>query len=277
VLANTLGNNQKRGQWGEMHLSKLLEELGMQEGVDYEKQTKTVNDEGQPIKPDVIVRMTEGRFMAVDAKVPLSYFAQASQIGLEKGDEGEAERKTLLQKHLGAVKKHIDDISSKAYHSGLAASPEFTLLYIPTETVYSATLELDNSLLDYAFKKHVVLVSPSSLYASLKAVMYSWQQHVQEDFIKEVLTIGQTLFKNLSVMADHIQDVGKGLKKMVTSYNSFIGSVETKFLKPVTQLNEENSRALSSQDSLPQLEAVDVAVREVTKNELMPPSKEHLE
>lgn len=274
ALANTLGNNQKRGAWGEMHLLRLLEELGMQEDVDYQKQTKTVNEAGEPIKPDVIVRMTEGKSLAIDSKVPLSYFEQASRIELEAGEQGEAERKALLQKHVAAVRKHVDDISKKVYHSGLEASPEFTLLYIPTETVYASTLELDPNLLDFAMGKHVVLVSPPSLYATLKAIMYSWQQNAQEDFIKDILDLGQTMFKNLLVLAEHIEEMGKGIKKSVSSYNALIGSLQTNFLKSVSKLNDENSKMLSSQKVLPNIESIEDPLKEITKSELKEPPQE---
>jgi DNA recombination protein RmuC len=203
ALANVMSNNQLRGRWGELQLKRTMEAAGMVHNVDYFTQVQTTNDEGVVIKPDAAINMPDGRFVAVDAKTPFNNYDRAMSISTVGTDEENRERTSLLKKHVVDVKHHIDEISKKNYYSGMPSSPEFTLMFLPSESILSATLEHDPALMEYAFSKRVALVSPVSFFSSVKAIAYTWQQSAQEATVQEIITLGVKLHKNVRVVAEH--------------------------------------------------------------------------
>lgn len=168
VLAGAMSNNQVRGQWGELTLRRLLEQTGMVKHVDFYEQFSGENSDGKQIKPDVVIHMPDGKYVAVDSKVPFSNYQRAFEIG-EMADESDLERRQqLLKQSAKDVKARIDEISKKDYYSGLPESPEFTIMFMPSESLLSATLEIDPGLLEEAFEKRVAVVSPVSFYSAVK-------------------------------------------------------------------------------------------------------------
>lgn len=268
ALAGALSNNQVRGQWGELTLRRMLEQSGLRVGIDFTEQYQTVNEDGKSIRPDVIIQMPDGKFVAVDAKVPYNNFQRAFEIPEVADASDEKRRKDLLKQHVADVKKKIDDLNSAEYFSGLPSSPEFTILFMPSESLLSVTLEHDPTILEYAFQKRIALVSPVSFFSVLKTVSYTWKQNAQEDAIKEIVDLGVKLHSSVRVLAEHAAKLGGKLNDSVKAYNEFAGSLETNLLKSTRDLNEEQKKILDKGKTIPELAGIEETTRIFTKPEL---------
>lgn len=268
VLAGAMSNNQVRGQWGELTLRRLLEQTGMVKHVDFHEQYSAENSDGKTIKPDVVIHMPDGKYVAVDSKVPFSNYQRAFEIN-ELADEAEISRRDgLLKQSAKDVKARIDEISKKDYYSGLPESPEFTIMFMPSESLLSATLEIDPGLLEEAFEKRVAVVSPVSFYSAIKTISYAWRQQAAEETIQEVLDLGSKLYKTIRVVAEHAEKLGKELNSSVTAYNAFASSLERNMLTATRQVNEHSRDSLSGGREIPVLEEIEEATSNFTKPEL---------
>ncbi|MDR9444154.1 MAG: DNA recombination protein RmuC [Microbacteriaceae bacterium] len=268
VLAGAMSNNQVRGQWGELTLRRLLEQTGMVKHVDFHEQFSAENSDGKTIKPDVVIHMPDGKYVAVDSKVPFSNYQRAFEIN-ELADEAEISRRDgLLKQSAKDVKARIDEISKKDYYSGLPESPEFTIMFMPSESLLSATLEIDPGLLEEAFEKRVAVVSPVSFYSAIKTISYAWRQQAAEETIQEVLDLGSKLYKTIRVVAEHAEKLGKELNSSVTAYNAFASSLERNMLTATRQVNEHSRDSLSGGREIPVLEEIEEATSNFTKPEL---------
>ena len=268
TLAGALSDKQIRGNWGEISLRRLLEHAGMLPHVDFQEQLSASNADGSSIRIDAVVNLPDGKSIAIDAKVPLNNLQRAVEIS-ELGDETQLQkRKDLLKAHCKDVRSRVDEISKKEYFSGLKSSPEFTLMFIPSESVLSLTLEADPEILNYAFEKKIAIVSPVSFFTSMKTIAYSWQQTAAESTIRDLMDLGRKLFKNLRVAAEHASDLGQHLNKAVKSFNSFAGSVERNLLSSMRELDKKSKNALSGTDSFPTLDEIEETTRTFVKPEL---------
>ena len=268
VLAGAMSNNQVRGQWGELTLRRLLEQTGMVKHVDFYEQFSSENSDGKSIKPDVVIHMPDGKYVAVDSKVPFNNYQRAFEIS-ELADESElARREKLLKQSAKDVKARIDEISKKDYYSGLPESPEFTIMFMPSESLLSATLEIDPGLLEEAFEKRVAVVSPVSFYSAIKTISYAWRQQAAEETIQEVLDLGSKLYRTVRVVAEHAQKLGKELNGSVSAYNAFASSLERNMLTATRQVNEHSRDSLSGGRDIPVLEEIEEATSNFTKPEL---------
>jgi len=274
ALAGALTNNQVRGKWGELTLRRMLEQSGLRPGIDFFEQFNTVNDEGKSIKPDVIILMPEGKSVAVDSKVPFNNFQRAFEIPEIADGADEKRRKDLLKEHAKDVKKHIDDISGKEYFSGLESSPEFTLMFMPSESLLSVTLEYDPTLLEYAFEKRVALVSPVSFFSVVRTIQYTWKQNAQEEAILEIVELGVKLHNAVRVIAEHATNLGSKLNDSVKEFNKLVGSMETGLLKSTRDLNEQQKKMLDKGKMIPKLSEIEDATRTFTKPELTAPPED---
>ncbi len=273
ALKSMLGHNQERGAWGEVQLENLLNASGLQAGRDYLKQTVLENEDGRSIKPDYIVRYPNKRFVVIDAKFPFSYYEQAMEI-TDTSSAREAERRVeLLDEHIKAVKKHIDDINKKTYFTGfdeakdLSESPEVTMMFFPVESVYSNTLSHDASLYDYAFERQVQLVSPMQLFGALRTINYMWRHQAQESSVREIVQLGTQLFERLKTVAGHVESVGKSLNTSVKHFNSLVGSIETNLLGTTRKLTEEGLK-LGRSGEIEDPNAIETQARTFKKPEL---------
>ena len=268
ALQNALTNNQNRGKWGELNLKRLLEQSGLVAGIHFEEQKILENEDGKTIKPDFIVNYPDGKFIAIDVKFPYANFERAIKIPEVASSDDEKARKTHMKAHVEDVKKHINDISSKTYFSGLKSSPEFTLLFVPNEGVLAATLDAELGLLDYAFERQVALVSPVSIFSVLKTIQYGWRQAAQEDTMKDVISLGVTLHKYVRTVAEHASALGGYLNKAVSSYNSFASSLERNLLTTTRRLNEKSMGILDAGKAIPAVPELNEATDVFTKPEL---------
>lgn len=274
ALAGALNNKQSRGQWGELTLRRLLENSGMIPHVDFYEQKVSTNDDGKAIKPDCVINYPDGKFVAVDSKVPFDDYQRATAISEVASAEDEKKRKDLMKSHVDAVKKHINDISGKNYYTGLASSPEFTIMFMPSEGLLAATLDADPTILNYAMDKQVALVSPVSIFSVLRTISYGWRQSAQEQTIKEVIDLGVTLHKYVRTVAEHAAKLGSHLQSAVGSYNSFVSSMERNLLTATRKLNAESKNILDGGKVVPALAEVNESVDSFTKPELAAGSDE---
>lgn len=228
-LASALRSNNVKGQWGEAQLRRIVEVAGLLEYVDFSTQETSSTDEGN-IRPDMIIRLPGGRTIVVDAKVPFTAYLEASQIPSNAQGEQGAVRAKLLSDHVKALRNHIDTLGKKAYWEGFDGNSEFVIAFVPSESLLSVALELDPTLLEYAFSKKVALASPVNLWAVLKTVAYAWRQEVATEQVAEIIKLGQELYKRVGVVANHADSLRAALEKAVKSYNDFAGSLERNML-----------------------------------------------
>lgn len=228
-LAGALRSGSTRGVWGETQLKRVVEAAGLTRHVDFDLQATISSDAGDG-RPDMVIRLPGDKAIAVDAKVPLDAYLEASAIpATASGPEG-SRRAALLTKHVKAVRAHVDALAKKEYWAGLSSSPEFVVCFVPSESLLAAALEEDPALLDHAFSKRVALASPVNLWAVLKTVAYTW---TQQDVSKEARTLfelGTQLYDRLGGLAGHADDLRRALERTVDSYNRLVGSLESRVL-----------------------------------------------
>ncbi|GAA4491072.1 DNA recombination protein RmuC [Microbacterium panaciterrae] len=257
-LAGALRSTSARGVWGETQLRRVVEAAGLTRHVDFDLQT-TIRSDAGPGRPDMVVRLAGGASIAVDAKAPLDAFLAAGVLDTE-----DPQRRTLMQQHVKAVRAHVDALAKKAYWSGLDVSPEFVICFLPTESLLSAALDEDPTLLDYAFGKHVALATPVNLWAVLKTVAYTWKQQELSAEAAVLLDLGTQLYDRLGVLAGHADDLRRALERTVDSYNRFAGSLESRVLVTARRFPGVDADALSSPAP------ITAAARRFTADELVP-------
>jgi DNA recombination protein RmuC len=233
-LASALRSNSTRGVWGETQLKRVVEVAGLTQYVDFDLQHSITTDGGS-FRPDMVVRLPGGTSVAVDAKVPLEHFLEASAIAPTAAGESGARRAALVERHVKSVRGHVDALAKKAYWQGFSSSPEFVIAFVPSESLLSAALEADPSLLDYAFGKRVALASPVTLWSVLKTVASAWQQQTITDEARKLFELGSGLYDRLGTLAGHADSLRRALERTVDSYNSFANSLESRVLVTARQ------------------------------------------
>lgn len=222
-LVNALRRPEVRGRWGEITLRRLVELAGMVEHCDFQEQVHSVG-EGQIIRPDMIVRMPDRRELVVDVKTPLDAYLEAAEA------ENDAQRKLGLERHAKNVHAHIRTLASKAYWDQFDESPEFVILFIPGDQFLSAALNEKPDLIEFALSKQIILATPTSLVALLKAVAYGWRQLALADNAKEIRALAEDLYGRLSTFVGHMNRMGRQLASSVENYNKAVGSLERSVL-----------------------------------------------
>ena len=234
-LAAALRNNSVRGAWGESQLRRLVEAAGLTNRVDFDLQVTSRSEDGAR-RPDLVVRLPEGKCIAVDAKVPLAAYLEASDIPAGAQGAEAARRDALLKEHVKAVRAHIDALAAKGYWSDFV-SPEFVIAFLPSESLLSAALAADPSLLDYSFGKRVALASPVNLWAVLKTVAFTWTQQAVTEDAQKLFDLSRTLYERLSALAARAEKLRGAIERTVTAYNDFAGTLESRVLVTARQIN----------------------------------------
>lgn len=230
-LVKALRRPEVRGRWGEITLRRLVELAGMVEHCDFQEQVHNVGDE-QIIRPDMIVRMPDARELVVDVKTPLDAYLEA----VEAADD--AQRELGLQRHTRNLREHIRTLSSKAYWAQFSKSPEFVILFIPGDQFLSAALNVDPELIDYALSQQIILATPTSFVALLKAVAYGWRQSQLAENAEEIRQLAEDLYGRLATFVAHMNRVGRQLASSVEHYNRAVGSLERKVLPGARKFTE---------------------------------------
>lgn len=245
-LVKALRRPEVRGQWGEITLRRLVELAGMVEHCDFVEQVHTSTSD-QIIRPDMIVNMPDKRQLVVDVKTPLDAYLSAVEA------EDDAQRKLGLERHAKNVRAHIRLLSSKAYWKQFDESPEFVILFIPGDQFLSAALAEEPDLIEYALSEQIILATPTSFVALLKAVAYGWRQLALADNAKEIRVLAEDLYGRLGTFVTHMNRVGRQLASSVENYNKAVGSLERKVLpgaRKFTELGVHSSKEIEKLESL---------------------------
>lgn len=230
-LAAALRTPGIRGQWGELSLRRIAELSGMVEHCDFIEQTQRSNAE-RTIRPDMVIRMPDTRELIVDAKAPMDAYLDAVNA------ESNESRQRHLQRHARHVREHVRVLAGKRYWEQFEHSPDFVVLFIPGEQFLGAALEQDKTLLHDALNDKVILATPSTLVALLRAVAFGWKQTVLAENASKVRDVGEELHKRLTVFLDHLERLGRNLGTSVDTYNKALGSLERSVLPGVRKLTE---------------------------------------
>jgi DNA recombination protein RmuC len=250
-LSRALRSPNVRGQWGELQLRRVLESAGLVEGLHFEIKESVHGDEGR-LTPDVIVKLPGGKNVVVDAKVALTAFLDA----LESDDD--SGRAAKLRDHARQVKDHVVRLGNKAYWTHFQPAPDIVVMFIPGEALLSAALQADGALLEFSMARGVMLASPLTLIALLRAIAYGWQQETIARNAMEISELGRQLYDRIAKLAEHWEAVGKNLARAVTAYNSAVGTLESRVLVTARRLKD---KGVSPGEELPDVEVIDHAPR----------------
>jgi DNA recombination protein RmuC len=257
-LVQALRAPKTRGRWGEMQLRQVFEMAGMTEEVDFRTETSLQTDEGLR-RPDAQVRIPGGKTIIVDAKTPLDAYLDALEA------ETPESRELHIQRHARQVREHIKQLSSKAYHDQLASTPDFVVMFIPGETFVSAACESDPGLLEFGFERRVLIATPTTLMALIKAIAYGWQQEKMAENAAEVQRVAKEIYDRLGVFAGHLEKVGRGLRSSVEAYNRSVGSLEGRVMPSARKF--EALSVVAPTESLARVSPVDAEPRSLASAE----------
>ena len=223
-LVQALRAPKTRGRWGELQLRQVFEMAGMVEHVDFLQECSVQTDDGGTLRPDAVVRMPGGKTIVIDAKTPLDAY-----LDLVEATEPEA-HEAALARHARQLRNQVANLSGKEYWRRLDGSPDFVVMFVPGEAIYSAAMQKDPGLFEDAFQKRVLIATPTTTIALVKAIAYGWQQEKLAENAKEVRDSAITLYERLSSLGDHITKLGRALRQSVEHYNRAVGSLEARVL-----------------------------------------------
>jgi DNA recombination protein RmuC len=258
-LARALRSPNIRGQWGEIQLRRVLESAGLVEGSHYELKESAQTDEGR-VTPDVIVRLPGGKNVVLDAKVPLTAYLEAA----ETDDEGRRGQK--LRDHARQVKDHITRLSNKTYWAHFQPTPDIVVMFVPGESLLTSALQEDPGLIEFSMNKGVMLASPLTLIALLRAIAYGWQQETIARNAQEISELGRQLYDRISKLAEHFESVGRSLARSVQAYNNAVGTLESRVLVTARRLKD---KGVTAPAEFPEPETIDQTPRPLGAPELV--------
>ena len=259
TLARALRTPAVRGRWGEMQLRRVVEMAGMLERCDFDEQRELFSENGR-FRPDLVVHLPGGKHLVVDAKTPLEAFLDAQECGEDE------HRAAKLQAHARQVRDHMDKLGSKAYWEQLGDSPEMVVMFLPGETLFSAALQHDLSLVEYGLSQRVLLASPITLIALLTTIAHSWRQEALAHNYREVATLGREFYERLARFTEHFDEVRRKLDGAVQAYNQAAGSFESRVLVSARRLRDLD---VTTAPELPPAEPIDTVPRVLKQAGLM--------
>jgi DNA recombination protein RmuC len=267
-LASALRSSNIAGDWGQMQLRQVVKMAGMIEHCDFDEQFTTTSDDGR-LRPDLVVNLPGNRRIAIDAKVPLSALLEAANA---PDDEV---RQLRMKDYCRNVLKHVGDLGKKEYWKQFTESPDFVVLFLPGETFFYAAQQQEPELIEMAWHQRVVIATPSTLIALLRAAASYWQQETLAKSALEISELGKELYDRLAIVADHFRRLGKNLEVSVKTYNETVGSLESRVLPSARRFRELG--ATTTPEDLQELEPLEVATRDFQRLELLESGQNGLE
>lgn len=254
-LAGALKSPGQRGRWGEIQLQRVVEMAGMVEHCDFVQQTQIDTPNGMQ-RPDVIVKLPNDRTIVIDAKAPMDAYLAA----MDATDD--ATRNDKLREHAQQVRRHVDQLSAKAYWAALGSTPEFVVAFLPGESFFSAALEQEPLLIEHGVKNKVVLATPTTLIALLKAISFGWRQEKMAASAQAVSDLGKQLYDRVLGLSEHLNDLRGGLVRAVDGFNRTVGSIEGRVLVTARRFKELGA---ASGEDIEVVQPVDRAPREISR------------
>jgi DNA recombination protein RmuC len=262
-LVQALRQPKTRGRWGEFQLRNVLEMAGMTEHVDFFEE-QTIESEGGRLRPDVIVRLPGGKSIVVDAKTPLDAYLTA----LDASDEAARERQ--IADHSRQVRDHVRALGSKDYWKALPVTPDFVVMFVPGEAFFAAAIESDPNLFEQAVRQRVLISTPTTFIALIKAIAYGWQQEKLSENVHAVAGLARDLFERIKVFSVYMRELGRSLQQAVDRYNKGVGSLEGRVLPAARKF--ESLGIVSSGSEIAQLGQIEIAVRDMQSAEFVMPN-----
>jgi len=269
ALVAALRKPQARGRWGEMQLRNVVEMAGMVAYCDFAEQVTVRDDEDRALRPDLIVNLPGGKKVVVDAKAPLQAFLDAYDA------TDEADRERHMADHARMLREHIRKLSARGYWAQFPEAPDFVVLFLPGEHFHNAALEIDPSLIQQGVEQQVLIATPTTLIALLRAVHYGWQQERVAENAREISDLGRELHSRLGSVAGHVQKLGRQLGSAVDAYNAAVGSLETRVLVSARRFTDHG--VVVEDKQIAPLEPIDRVPRAPQAPELAPVEDEIVE
>jgi len=260
-LISALRAPKTRGNWGELQLKRCVEYAGMVEYCSFAEQVSARDDDDNLLRPDLTIQLPNGREIVVDAKTPLDAFLDAS------GSADPAIQKVRFEAHAQRVRAHLKQLAGKAYWKQFEKAPDFVVCFLPSEALFSAALEVDPSLIEFGAQSHVVLATPTTLIALLRAVEFGWQQTEITKNAKAIHEMGRRIYEKLVVAQGHVVRLGNALTNSVDTYNKFLGSIEGKQGGSVFFLGRQLGELVHSDQELAEGSKLQPDVREMESPE----------
>ena len=257
-LVTALRKPHVRGHWGEMQLRRVVELAGMQEFCDFEVQQTVTNEKDARLRPDMVIKMPSGRQVVVDSKVPIDSYLDAIKESNPEAQEAK------LRHHAAQVRARIDELRRKEYWMQFEHTPDFVVLFLPGENLFSAALDYEPELIELGVENKVLIATPTTLIALLKAVAYGWKQEKLEENANKISQLSSELYERLCTMSEHFNGIGRELNSAVKKYNDTVSSYETRVLVSARKFKELGVPSAKDKE-LPDVETVNENARDTRK------------
>lgn len=241
------GQSQARGAWGELVLERLLESAGLRKGETFLVQEQIINADGRRLRPDILIRLPDNKYLVIDSKVSLIAYEQAINA------TNDADKQKAISEHVKSVKRHVEDLSSKSYDdTGKIVTPDYVFMFIPLDSAFSMAIEAESNLYEWAFEKRVILITAPSLLVTLKTVAIVWNQEMQNRHVQDIAERGGKLYDKFVGLYKDLENMGDQIKNLQNSYEASVSKIKSGNGNLVSQVEKLKSLGAKAKKSLPE-------------------------